>query len=75
MVSKKKKESKAGRHANRSNQWIAGTCKPKRSKEVFCFKPRLEVIEAIKGDMESRGLSKSEWLDEAIAFFLENASK
>jgi hypothetical protein len=33
------------------------------------------VIEAIKGDMESRGLSKSEWLDEAIAFFLENASK
>jgi hypothetical protein len=61
---------KTGRHKNRSNQWIAGK-ERLRTDEAFSFKPKLELINAIKADMEKRQISKTEWLDLAANRMIE----
>lgn len=63
-------KGKTGTHANRSNQWLAGTAQKERSDEPFAFKPRLSIAAAIKADMERLGLTKTEWLDMATESFL-----
>lgn len=59
-------KGKTGTHTNRSNQWVAGTATRIRTDEVFSFKPKIEVIEAIKTDIEQTGITKTEWLDAAV---------
>lgn len=61
---------KTGTHKNRSNQWLSGSAARIRTDEVFSFKPRIEVIEVIKTDIEQRGISKTEWLDMAVESML-----
>lgn len=63
-------KGKTGTHKNRSNQWLAGTTARIRTDEVFSFKPKIEVIEAIKTDIEQRQISKTEWLDMAVESML-----
>jgi hypothetical protein len=66
-------KGRTGRHNNRSNQWIAGA-ERSRTDEVFAFKPKLEVVEAIKTDMQERQLSKTEWLDLAASRMIEQGT-
>lgn len=63
-------KGKTGRHTNRSNQWLAGTAERQRTDEVFAFKPKLSVIEAVKSDLQEREISKTEWLDMAVESLL-----
>lgn len=63
-------KGKTGRHTNRSNQWLKGTAERSRTDEVFAFKPKLGVYEAIKADIEQREINKTEWLDMAVEAFL-----
>lgn len=67
-------KGKTGRHTNRSNQWLKGTVERSRTDEVFAFKPKLGVYEAIKQDIEQREISKTEWLDMAVEAFLGGTS-
>lgn len=63
-------KGKTGTHRNRSNQWLSGSASRIRTDEVFSFKPKIEVIEAIKSDIEQRGITKTEWLDMAVESML-----
>jgi len=63
-------KGKTGTHKNRSNQWLAGSASRIRTDEVFSFKPKIEVIEAVKSDIEQRGITKTEWLDMAVESML-----
>lgn len=63
-------KGKTGTHTNRSNQWLAGTASRIRTDEVFSFKPKIEVIEAVKTDIEQRQVTKTEWLDMAVESML-----
>lgn len=63
-------KGKTGRHTNRSNQWLKGTATRERTDEVFAFKPKLTVIDAIHADLEQREISKTEWLDLAVECLL-----
>lgn len=63
-------KGKTGRHNNRSNQWMNGK-ERLRTDEAFSFKPKLDIVDAIKADMEQRQLSKTEWLDLAASKMFE----
>ncbi len=66
------KKGKTGRHTNRSNQWLAGTATRIRADEVFSFKPKIEVYDQVKKDIEAKGMTKSEWCDLVVERFFED---
>jgi len=65
----KKGQKNPSRH-KRKNRYSAGVVESVRAPEVFAFRVQKEYYDAVKADIEQRGLTKQQWCDEAVACML-----